>query len=184
MLGLFARAMLLWMALIAPAVVLGQDPPVPELRTALRDDATLRDVFFVDANQGWAVGDRGVIWYTPDGGSHWLNQESGVGCTLRSVHFVNARQGWIAGGWIEPHSQISRGLLLRTEDGGRTWQHIESDLPSLRKIQFLEDGRLLASGDWSPVFLSSSFLSHDGGLAWQPIVQTEPGHVSSAHTNG
>src|SRR5688500_11998984 len=31
---------------------------------SLRTDASLADVCFVDANTGWAVGDRGVIWHT------------------------------------------------------------------------------------------------------------------------
>src|SRR5215212_6554133 len=31
-------------------------------------DAELTAVTFVDADRGWAVGDRGVIWHTGDGG--------------------------------------------------------------------------------------------------------------------
>ena len=35
------------------------------------EDAELTDVTFVDPDRGWAVGDRGVIWQTVDGGRHW-----------------------------------------------------------------------------------------------------------------
>ena len=35
------------------------------------EDAELADVCFVDAQRGWAVGDRGVIWHTADGGRRW-----------------------------------------------------------------------------------------------------------------
>ena len=31
-------------------------------------DAELTSICFVDADHGWAVGDRGVIWATSDGG--------------------------------------------------------------------------------------------------------------------
>src|SRR5438128_363144 len=32
------------------------------------DDAPLRGVQFIDGNEGWAVGDDGVVWHTIDGG--------------------------------------------------------------------------------------------------------------------
>ena len=38
------------------------------------DDAPLRAVQFVDRNEGWAVGDEGVVWHTIDGGDHWERQ--------------------------------------------------------------------------------------------------------------
>src|SRR5437868_1957139 len=41
-------------------------------------DAELTAVTFVDADHGWAVGDRGVIWHTSDGGRTWKLQKSGV----------------------------------------------------------------------------------------------------------
>src|SRR5438105_1177842 len=50
-----------------------------------RADARLNDVTFVDPQQGWAVGDAGVIWHTTDGGQHWEQQSSGVDCRLESV---------------------------------------------------------------------------------------------------
>ena len=60
-------------------------------------DARLRDVTFVDGQQGWAVGDRGVIWHTTDGGRRWELQTSGVDCPLSAVEFIDARHGWAGG---------------------------------------------------------------------------------------
>ena len=65
---------------------------------APRNDAWLHDVCFVDPRRGWAVGDRGAVWQTDDGGRNWRQQESGVGCPLRSVCFLDAETGWAAGG--------------------------------------------------------------------------------------
>ena len=62
------------------------------------DDTRLGDVWFVDPQHGWAVGDFGVILCTDDGGQHWSPQVSGVTCTLSSVCFVDACSGWAAGG--------------------------------------------------------------------------------------
>ena len=54
------------------------NPPVasPELLP----DAELTDVFFLDPEQGFAVGDRGVIWMTVDGGQSWQWTHSPVSC--------------------------------------------------------------------------------------------------------
>ena len=46
----------------------------------MAEDAELTDVFFVDADRGWAVGDRGVIWHTDDGGRRWQLQPTAATC--------------------------------------------------------------------------------------------------------
>ena len=61
-------------------------------------DARLVDVCFVDAKHGWAVGDRGTIWHTDNGGRNWRLQSSRVACNLKSVCFLDANCGWAAGG--------------------------------------------------------------------------------------
>ena len=45
--------------------------PEPPARQIQPDDARLCDVWFVDPQHGWAVGDHGVILHTDDGGQHW-----------------------------------------------------------------------------------------------------------------
>ena len=61
------------------------------------DDAALHAVQFVDGNEGWAVGDEGVVWHTIDGGRHWERQPTGrpgvaPGCAFpQSVHRLGRR---------------------------------------------------------------------------------------------
>ncbi|HMF56886.1 MAG TPA: YCF48-related protein [Pyrinomonadaceae bacterium] len=43
----------------------------------------------------------------------WRSENSGTMAWLYAVYFVNAMKGWAVGG---------NGVLLKTEDGGRTWQ--------------------------------------------------------------
>ena len=38
----------------------------------------LHDIFFVDANRGWAVGNQGTIIYSLDGGNTWDQQYFGT----------------------------------------------------------------------------------------------------------
>src|SRR5205823_1258141 len=60
------------------------------------EDASLHAVQFVD-EEGWAVGDEGVIWHTINGGKEWERQPSGVRASLRALHFLDGFTGWVAG---------------------------------------------------------------------------------------
>lgn len=70
------------------------------------------DVFFVDASNGWAVGEVGQILGTSDGGATWVGQHSGVSSRLTQVRFVSTTTGWAVG---------DGATVVRTTDGGATW---------------------------------------------------------------
>ena len=74
---------------------------------------TLRDVDFVNATTGWAVGGFEVITRTTDGGINWTTQTSGTTNYLTGVSFTDSENGIAVGdGGI-------RGIILRTTDGGK-----------------------------------------------------------------
>ena len=54
--------------LAASRICFAQPEPSPP---EMLPDAELTAVTFVDPDRGWAVGDRGVIWQTSDGGRNW-----------------------------------------------------------------------------------------------------------------
>lgn len=69
------------------------------------------DIFFINQNEGWTVGDGGVLLKTTDGGNNWSplpNLEFAYGGRL---FFKNQNLGWIA----------SYDGILKTIDGGNTW---------------------------------------------------------------
>ena len=74
--------------------------------------ATLYTVHFLDANNGWVVGDSGIILHTTNGGQEWILQSSGKTLLLRHVCFIDVDNGWVVG-----HA----GTILRTTNGGDTW---------------------------------------------------------------
>lgn len=59
-----------------------------------------------------AVGERGVVALSDDGGRSWLQAGSPTSVTLTTVRFADPLHGWAAG-----HG----GVVLATEDGGKTW---------------------------------------------------------------
>lgn len=136
----------------------------------VRGDAQLSDVFFIDNRRGWAVGDRGTIWHTEDGGVHWSLQPSGVAAPLHAVWFVDAQTGWAAGGYARPNSGDSTGVVLHTTDGGRRWQQV-SDLllPRLRRLAFFDRSCGWALGDRSPLFTSGLLITKTAGRSWEAL---------------
>lgn len=115
----------------------------------------LWDVYFVDANNGWIVGNLGTIIHTDDAGATWSIQESGTKLPLRGVSFVDDMNGWAVG-----HDN----LILHTSDGGVTWRrqfeknglndhYIAVDFPD-------------ASNGWVVNSQGEVYRTADGGLSW------------------
>src|SRR5262245_6054279 len=149
-------------AALAPVARAGDPPPFA--------DAALHAVQFVDRDEGWAVGDEGVVWHTIDGGATWERQPTGVRASLRSLHFLNPYAGWVAGREELPHGQGSAGVLLFTSDSGLTWKRVTLNaLPGLNRVRFLDAKVGFAAGDGTDQYPSGLFQTTDGGRTWHPV---------------
>jgi photosystem II stability/assembly factor-like uncharacterized protein len=81
----------------------------------------IHDIYFVDANTGWAVGDS-VIVRSTNGGVNWVQQYYYYpGVTIfRSVKFINQYTGFVGGGNFASeftHDQY----IFKTTNGGVNW---------------------------------------------------------------
>ena len=161
----------------ATDVLPAQSTPGFEIAPWILEDASLRSVHFTDPDRGWAVGDFGVILHTKDGGTNWLRQESGVRCHLSDVTFSSSQSGYAVGGWFEPDTGLSRGVLLSTNDGGQSWNVVSGELPLLKRVWLLSDGGLLVFGGWSTAHLGRVLYSRDRGTNWTCL---EGQHIADA----
>jgi photosystem II stability/assembly factor-like uncharacterized protein len=105
----------------APAAV--RHPPFKAIfePVSFRDDVEFSDVFFVDAETGWAcgrhpteAGDGGFIIGTRDGGASWSRQLGDVDSSLPAItrlSFADPTHGW---------ATRADGVLVHTTDGS-TW---------------------------------------------------------------
>jgi photosystem II stability/assembly factor-like uncharacterized protein len=59
--------------------------------------ADLLDVKFLDALEGWAVGDEGTVLHTNDGGRRWAAERSGTPHALERIFFADRSHGWAVG---------------------------------------------------------------------------------------
>ena len=142
-------------------------------------DGELRACQIVTVDNAWAVGDRGLILSTSDGGKHWEVQHQRSDAILYGVCFSDESNGCVVGGTIEPYSHRSVGFVLTTSDGGKSWHSHTNELPRLVGAQKVNAGHILAWGDWSNHYQSALFESTDGGHSWagRPI---PCGHIQCA----
>ncbi len=110
---------------------------------------------FVDADNGWIVGDSGSILRSTDGGSSWVAQSSGASASLHCVKFSDPFNGWIGG---------RTGLIGRSKDGGKSWawQRPTGDSASTVMTLFF----INASNGWAGDNYGRIFHTQDSGRTW------------------
>lgn len=100
-----------------------------------------------------AMGERGLVVLSDDGGRQWRQARVPVSVTLTSASFANAREGWIAG-----HS----GVVLHTADGGENWS-LQTDGVALAKATLAQAQALpQADADREQRIESAQRLVDDG----------------------
>jgi photosystem II stability/assembly factor-like uncharacterized protein len=133
------------------------------------DDASLRAVQFIDAREGWAAGDEGVIWHTIDGGRTWERQATGTRASLRSLCFLDAYTGWAVGREEFPGG-TSVGVVLFTRDGGVAWKRLLAGaLPAVNQVRFINARTGFLLTDASEQFPAGIVKTNDGGKTWDPV---------------
>jgi len=128
----------------------------------LSDTIAIEDTYFLDANEGWVVGDdRGFqgdrsVYHTTDGGLTWTSPSQLRGVWQR-LEFTDPLHGILMG---------LSGAYKRTEDGGNTW--VDGDLPNWRlgrpnvtDMAFSDPNNGWAVGWWG--YYAKTI---DGGRTW------------------
>ena len=146
-----------------------------------QEAASLRSITNLSQDRLVAVGDRGTVLLTRDAGRTWKLVAVSTTVNLDDVHF-DGRTVWAVGGYIGSQSGTSQAVLLKSTDGGESWQsQVFNSLPRLFGVQS-NSGRLICWGDYSPSLRSSVFVSDDGGQTWRAAVKGL-GHAAAAHSN-
>lgn len=154
--------LLVMTAAAQPALAQGAGPIALKVTPADRRAGAAASTLLAVAQAGprlVAVGERGVVLLSDDGGRQWRQARSvPASGTLTALSFADARHGWAVGHW---------GLVLHTQDGGETWriqhQELEQDQPLLA-VHFADAQRGVAVGLWSRVMVTD-----DGGAHWTPV---------------
>jgi photosystem II stability/assembly factor-like uncharacterized protein len=131
--------------------------------------AWLRAVCFVDADVGWAVGGKGTLLATTDGGRTWATRRAPTDDTLRDIYFLNEQTGWIVCDrsiYLLRTKEEPRSYLLRTTDGGASWSRVDvtgADVDVLvTRVAFADRSRGWAFGEMGALYATT-----DGGANWR-----------------
>ena len=103
-------------------------------------NANLLDVFFINADTGWAAG-YGIIMNTTNGGSSWTVQDSSD-MEFWSICFTDKNHGWAVG-----YKNVGiHGFIYHTTDGGQNWSFNDSSQYELHDVFFVNENTGFAVG--------------------------------------
>jgi photosystem II stability/assembly factor-like uncharacterized protein len=133
----------------------------------------LTGLHFVDERHGWAVGHDSIILHTSDGGASWVVQYRDPALTggaedgedllekpLMDVWFRDANTGFAVGAY---------GLLLRTEDGGATWEDHSDDIDNPDGLHYNAITEVTGTGLMVVGEMGSLYRSADYGDSWETL---------------
>lgn len=93
----------------------------------------LNEIQFINNLTGFAAGRNGMVLFTSNGGFNWIDRGTGTN-SYQTVNFINESTGWIGG-----YKSGDTSAILKTTNGGETWQRFTNLFsPALiNKIQFV-----------------------------------------------
>jgi photosystem II stability/assembly factor-like uncharacterized protein len=121
----------------------------------------LNAVEFIDSNNGFAVGDSGIIVHTINGGNNWAIQNSETIKKLNGICLINSSLSFAVG---------DTGTVLKTTDGGESWveAHVETNF-NLKDICFVNEntGWIVGGfGPEEPIDTAIVLRTTNGGINW------------------
>jgi photosystem II stability/assembly factor-like uncharacterized protein len=133
--------------------------------------AWLHSVFFLDQNRGFAVGSRGMMLVTADGGKSWQQKSRPTPDIIKDIYFLNERNGWI----VCERNDYERRLkdepltyLMNTNDGGEQWSRVTvrgADVDSrLVRAVFKDGGLAWTFGEGGAIYSTRDF-----GKSWTKL---------------
>ncbi|MBI2124369.1 hypothetical protein HYT92_01120 [Candidatus Pacearchaeota archaeon] len=116
---------------------------------------TLSNIFFIDEERGWIVGDEGTLRYTGDGGATWDSLNSSESLSLSDIFSFDGETIWVCGAF----SHISKST-----DSASSWA--DYSIPSMGGCGAIE----FANSTFGWLFGNGGILqSIDGGERWEMI---------------
>jgi photosystem II stability/assembly factor-like uncharacterized protein len=128
--------------------------------------------FFLDANNGFAVGDGSLFLTTKDGGASWTPKDLGIPPTnLRSIRCATLQ--------LCIMTTDNGGAIVRTDDGGATARLITPSQSAIFAADFASPTRIAAGGA-----NGATAVSDDAGLNFTQVGGRLSGNFSRLRAGG
>ncbi|HQU83832.1 MAG TPA: YCF48-related protein [Pyrinomonadaceae bacterium] len=151
-----------WM-IISGEIVKAENNELIEVDLGKIKNSYFNNVYFNDSQNGWAVGWKGKIIFTNDGGFSWKEQISPTNFNLTEIVFANANSGWIMGD--EYTDGKVESVLLKTSNQGNSWEKVDQPQDDVFvKILFLN-----SLNGWAITRKGELKITKDGGNIWNNI---------------
>jgi len=123
----------------------------------------ITDLSFVDANNGYAVGETGLVFKTSNGGAAWVQAGASLSASLSSVSFIDNNNGFAVG--------LMNHTLYKTTNGGTNWtQVVLTNIDRISRINMLSLTTGYICGN-NGTFAKTT----DGGTSWTyQTLQNQP----------
>ena len=134
------------------------------LKSEVIKNVRLESLYFTDGQTGWTCGHNGSIFKTTDGGKSWLDHSIGdENAIFFDIEMISANKGLTVGMRPSKNSRLS-SLVLRTGDGGKSWEKIDKMGLACSEVRQSKSGKklfVLAMGLLN--------ISNDEGETWESV---------------
>ncbi len=122
----------------------------------------IESIYFLDANNGFAVNDNGKLFKTTNGGAIWSVSQIDKYGQINSVYFTNAKTGYVVN---------VAGQILKTTDRGNTWtvKYFDKNAHLQLKSVFFTDtknGYVVGTNSLPNYEAGIILTTTDGGETW------------------
>lgn len=133
----------------------------------------IESIYFLNANNGFAVNDDGKLFKTTNGGATWSASQTFLHGQLNSVFFTSSETGYI----VDPN-----GYILKTTNGGNTWVQKyfdKNDHFDLHSVFFTDakNGYVVGTNALSDYELGINLTTTDGGETWSKLAEQSALHA-------
>ena len=137
-------------------------------KQTLKATGSINDIYFRNEENGFLLsGDK--VFLTNNGGTNWTevpavnkNDFRGSEQELYSIRFSDKKRGWIVGS-VSRGDNIVDSLVLRTTDGGSSWQRIRvPTTEELFHLDFVNEQK-----GWIVGSKGIILFTEDSGTTWQ-----------------
>lgn len=113
---------------------------------------------FLMPEHGWLGVNNGQTAHTTDGGKTWVLQKTGLtGQPITGLYFINTQVGWAVAA-----RNLKGGFILKTFNGGDSWQIQAKTHQRGMGVHFLN-----ADVGWVVMENGTSLITTDGGKTWK-----------------
>jgi photosystem II stability/assembly factor-like uncharacterized protein len=108
------------------------------------DDKNINSFYFTDKNDGFFIGDEGIIYQTSNGGTNWQKLNV-LYENYRLIGFHNKNVGFVRG---------ESGRIYKTEDGGLSW-NLDSTIHGVNDLHIINN-KIYLAGTYGKIYKKQS----------------------------